>query len=289
MYIYRNVRQKRPDRAVYVPKHRRSIEERRSRSLKVSPPNRTTLNEDPSTNNNSRLQDTCCTRQSADCDSSLDNRIFKNRDMEIEDNHFPREILEDAVTLDSKKICDTHDNTEYTHKLSEELKEDVQTLSEETETAADNSDENSANFNVSKSLDKIEINDEPVKTTQTIVKEKSSVQHLDCNNMIDNESRQLVEQNVVSDVLIISDNMRKKPERSEQTSPILVIPPEKKVKKIERQKSKPVPPPSPPMKINRDECDWDSLFDDNGDCLDPTLIEEVSMSYAFMLIFNLVF
>lgn len=277
MRIYRNVRQKRPDRAVYVPRHRRSIEERRSRNLKVSPTNHTTLNEDPSTNNNSRLQDTCCIRQNTDGDSSLDNRIFKNRDMEIEDNHFPREIVEGAVTLDSKKICDTHDNIEYTHKLSEELKKDVQTLSEEMKTIADNPDENSVNFNVSKSLDKVEINDESVKMTQTVVKEKSSVQHLDCNNTIDNESRQLVEQNEVSDVLIISDNMRKKSERSEQTSPILVISPEKKVKKIERQKSKPVPPPSPPMKISRDECDWDSLFDDNGDCLDPTLIEEVSI------------
>lgn len=278
MCIYRNVRQKRPDRAVYVPRHRRSLEERRSRSLKVSPASHTTLNEDPNTNNNSRLQDTCCTRQSANGDSSLDNRISKNRDMEIEDSHLPREILEDRVALDSEKISDTHDNIEYTHKLLEELKEDVQTLSEEAV-----ADKNSTNLNVSKSSDKVEINDASVKMTQAIIEEnQSSVQHLDCNNTIDNESTQLVGQNVVSDVLIISDNMRKKAERSEQTSPILVIPPEKKVKKIERQKSKPVPPPSPPMKISRDECDWDSLFDDNGDCLDPTLIEEVSMSCVYI-------
>jgi len=199
--------------------------------------------------------------------------------MEIENSHISREILEDGITLDSRKTSDTHDNTEYTHKLLEELKEDVQTLSGETETVADNPDENSANFNLSKSPDKVEINDESIKTTQVIVEKenRSLVQHLDCNDTIDNESTQLVEQNVVPDVLVISDNMRKKAERPEQTSPILVIPPEKKVKKVERQKSKPVPPPSPPMKINRDECDWDSLFDDNGDCLDPTLIEEVCL------------
>ncbi|EFN68665.1 Growth inhibition and differentiation-related protein 88-like protein [Camponotus floridanus] len=274
----KNVRQKRPDRAVYVPRHRRSLEERRSRSLKASPANHTTLNEDPNTNNNSRLQDTCCIRQSTNGDSSLDNQISENRDMEIENSHISREILEDGIILDCRKISDTHDNTEYTHKLLEELKEDVQTLLEETKTVADNPDENSANFNLSKSADKVEINDESVKTTQVIVEEenRSLMQHLDYNDTVDNESTQLVEQNVVSDVLVISDNMRKKVERLEQTSPILVIPPEKKVKKIERQKSKPVPSPSPPMKINRDECDWDSLFDDNGDCLDPTLIEELT-------------
>lgn len=286
------MRQRRPDRAVYIPRHRRSLEERR---FKVFPANQTTLNEDPNTNNNSRLQDTCCLQQSMSDDPSLDNRICDSRDME--DSHFPRKILEDAVvTLDSKIPINMHSKTEYTHKLlEEELKEDMQVLSEENETfVADNSNKNSANFNVSKSFDKIEINDEPIKmTTQATVREedRSLVQHLDCNNTVDNKNRQLVGQNVVSDnVLIISDNMRKKSERSEQTSPILVIPPEKKVKKIERQKSKPVPPPSPPIKINRDECDWDSLFDDNGDCLDPTLIEEVSIyAYIFTLKLQLVY
>lgn len=272
----KNVRQKRPDRAVYVPRHRRSLEERRSRNSQVSSANHTTLNGDTNTNNNSRLQDTCCIRQSISSDSSLDNRIFESHDMKIENGHFPRE--NSVVSVDSRKILDMHDSTEYTHKLLEELKEDVQTSSEERETiAADNSNENSTNFNVSRSSDKVEINDELVKTTQATMKEnRFSVQHLDCNNTIDNENRQLVGQNIVPDILIISDNMQKKPERSEQISPILVIPPEKKVKKIERQKSKPVPPPSPPIKINRDECDWDSLFDDNGDCLDPTLIEELT-------------
>lgn len=272
----KNVRQKRPDRAVYVPRHRRSMEERRSQNPKVSSANHTTLNEDLSTNNNSRLQDTCYIRQGISGDSDLDNRIVESRDMEIEDPEpLSREISGDVVTLDSRKISDdTHDNTKYTRKLLEELKENGQTLSEEEARtiAADNPNENSDNYNVSKSSDKVEINDEPVKT----VKENQSLmQHLD-NDTIDNENRQLVGQNVVPDVLIISDNMRMKPERSEQAPPILAIPPEKKVKKIERQKSKPVPPPSPPMKINRDECDWDSLFDDNGDCLDPTLIEELT-------------
>jgi len=97
----------------------------------------------------------------------------------------------------------------------------------------------------------------------------------------DKPDERTVERNstIMPDVLIISDIVEKKSKKqAEQTSPSLLrglIPSERKAKKIERQKSKPATPPSPPLKINRDECDWDSLFDDNGDCLDPTLIEEV--------------
>lgn len=94
-----------------------------------------------------------------------------------------------------------------------------------------------------------------------------------------------IKQTFVSKVLIISS----KEDEAETPTVKPVAPmtlPEKKVKKVERAKSKPAPPPLPPSKINRDECDWDSLFDDNGDCLDPTLIEEVSfgnvtISYDF--------
>lgn len=85
----------------------------------------------------------------------------------------------------------------------------------------------------------------------------------------------------VANVLIISD-----PKEHEKKTKIINVdienatvanPSEKKPKKVARVKSKPAPPPSPPVKLNRDECDWDSLFDDNGECLDPTLIEEVSI------------
>ncbi|KOX73100.1 R3H and coiled-coil domain-containing protein 1-like [Melipona quadrifasciata] len=89
---------------------------------------------------------------------------------------------------------------------------------------------------------------------------------------------QMMRHNMVSNVLIISDTVQKEPEPVKEIIPVPLTSPEKKVKKVIRQKSKPAPPPSPPVKkMNRDECDWDSLFDDNGDCLDPTLIEEASI------------
>ncbi|XP_012281416.1 coiled-coil domain-containing protein R3HCC1L isoform X2 [Orussus abietinus] len=77
-------------------------------------------------------------------------------------------------------------------------------------------------------------------------------------------------------VLIVPSDTRERLPGHGTTLTTTVAPSEKKIKKVERQKSKPVPPPFPASKVNRDECDWDSLFDDNGDCLDPTLIEELT-------------
>lgn len=38
--------------------------------------------------------------------------------------------------------------------------------------------------------------------------------------------------------------------------------------------------PSPvSVSLNPDECTWDMMFDDNGECLDPKLLEEVSIDY----------
>ncbi|XP_076651120.1 uncharacterized protein LOC143358103 isoform X2 [Halictus rubicundus] len=99
------------------------------------------------------------------------------------------------------------------------------------------------------------------------------------------KNKQMVARKIVSDVLIISDVEQKEPSPIKEVTPPPATPPEKKVKKIERPKSKPAPPPSPPIKkINRDECDWDSLFDDNGDCLDPTLIEELTSAVGDVVI-----
>lgn len=84
---------------------------------------------------------------------------------------------------------------------------------------------------------------------------------------------------IVSDVLIITENSESRAEErlvEEDLSAVSLRPPEKKAKKVARAKSKPAAPPSLPVKVNRDECDWDSLFDDNGECLDPTLIDELT-------------
>jgi len=278
--VCRNVRQKRPDRAVYVPRHRRSLEteDKKLQNLKVS---HTTLNGDSNMNNNSKLQDVCCSQQNIG--DTLNNQIFESCDTKTEDEYFLHEISKNVVSLDSGKISDTLNNSEHMYKFSEELKKDVPILSEEKEkkkeiVVTDNFDDNSTNFSLLKSPNQVEINDEQLgKIQETVKKNQSLLEHLSCNDVIDDKDKQLVQQNIVSDVLIISDTIQKKSKQSGQFSSILVTPPEKKIKKVERQKSKPAPPPSPPLKMNRDECDWDSLFDDNGDCLDPTLIEEVSI------------
>lgn len=261
--LFRNVRQRRPDRAVYVPRHRRSleIEEKRPQNPKVSLSSPiSALNEDSNTNNNSKLQDACCAQRSIG-DSSSSSQLSDSLNAEIEDS---RENLKDVASLDSEITFDAQSNP----KLEDE-KEDAPTLVEEKETSSD-LNENSADI----SLEPFVESKEQLKSTQDTTKENQSTENLNCSDITDCESK-VDEQNQTSNVLVISDITKKQSNQFNQVSPVHAIPPEKKAKKIERQKSKPVPPPSPPIKINRDECDWDSLFDDNGDCLDPTLIDEV--------------
>ncbi|KAL0114710.1 hypothetical protein PUN28_011784 [Cardiocondyla obscurior] len=263
----KNVRQKRPDRAVYVPRHRRSLEteDKKPQNLKAS---HATLNEDSNMNNNFKVQDVCCSQQNIN-DVTL-NQISENRDMKIENEHFSQEISE-HVSLDSEKISDTRSGTEHIYKFSEELK-NMPPLFEEKETF-NSLDENNANPNLSKLCSQVETDDKQLeKIQETMKKHESSLKNLPCTDIN------------VSDVIVISDSTQKKSEQSEQLSSILVTPPEKKVKKVERPKSKPAAPPSPPLKMNRDECDWDSLFDDNGDCLDPTLIEELTSAVGEVVI-----
>lgn len=94
--------------------------------------------------------------------------------------------------------------------------------------------------------------------------------------VVNQKNKRIVSNNSDSPVLIISEERSREDIVKKEVPVTPMTPPEKKkVKKIERPKSKPAAPPSPPIKVNRDDCDWDSLFDDNGDCLDPTLINEV--------------
>lgn len=267
IFLCRHVRQRRPDRAVYVPRHRRSLEtpeEKRSQNSKTCTRHvAATLSyvDGANTNNNSKLQDTCCSSEDTD-----------GLAFEISQNH------------NAGITCN-----EIEHKLSVKPEENASTLSEERETLRfDDHSENDTppvirNVGRSESFDEdVETNDSPVRMEtmpRPIVEEdRSLIGHLGRDDARDSNG-QTIEQNVRSDVLIISDTADKKTIRIEREAPPVLdglTPPERKVKKVERHKSKPAPPPSPPLKVNRDECDWDSLFDDNGDCLDPTLIEEVS-------------
>ena len=40
-----------------------------------------------------------------------------------------------------------------------------------------------------------------------------------------------------------------------------------------------------PVNLNPNECTWDMLFDDDGECLDPKLMEEVSTNYLYTVSF----
>lgn len=282
--------------------------------MEASCTNHAMLNEDPhtNTNNNLKLQNACCIQSSTNrpekssvlCDSKEDYSNFDiSHNPKVVDSEFTQDGSKHVVSLDSDKKCvnEVHDNTEHTHGLIEELKDDVPVLLEDNKEddinmeeksnkniVASNLNENNTDLNLLKSSETIETNNLLIETSKCsnmvimqpkIEDSQLTKECLDSNDIINSENKQVVA--ATSDVLIISDaSTHKESEQSEQVSPISVMSPEKKVKKIKRHKSKPVPPPSPPLKINRDECDWDTLFDDNGDCLDPTLIEEVNMKLS---------
>lgn len=253
--------------------------------MKSSCTNHTALNRDTNTNNNSKAQDACCTQQSAG-DSSLDGKISESDSTKIEDNRLPLEFPENVISADADETL-SHEtsNCVDTRKPSEVTKEDVPILPEQTETVATVSlNESSINLSLLETSDKIEVDDQQLETKQSTVTESQPIaERLSNSNTTTDKNERLVKRNIISDVLIISDTVEKESKQVSEQVPTILTSPEKKVKKIERPKSKPASPPSPPLKINRDECDWDSLFDDNGDCLDPKLIEEVSTSYCYYM------
>jgi hypothetical protein len=113
------------------------------------------------------------------------------------------------------------------------------------------------------------------------------------------KNRRIIRGSVTSDVLIISDpdsvadvtpsqvgsgaenslspnHIVNKKKRVQQKEDITVETsgPTLKEHSADTQKSHPLS-----VNLNRDECTWDMMFDDNGDCLDPKLMEEVSILY----------
>lgn len=227
---------------MYVPKQRRSVDD--------------SQNENPSTKN---------TRKSKSA-KSLPSEPTK----EISSQINPVEIKNsaNAKTLTAKEVADLDVNLEV--KVEEEK------IEVEVESQSVDSLNLEGHFNSEECIEDTEMCEDKLNVEDGVDKQK-------CSNS--SKPRKLV-----SDVLIIStsDNTKsaivsKKEEVYQENddlssttnvSPLRLT--EKKPKKVARTKSKPASPPSPPVKINRDECDWDSLFDDNGECLDPTLIEEVN-------------
>ncbi|XP_051164571.1 uncharacterized protein LOC127283624 isoform X1 [Leptopilina boulardi] len=301
----KTIRQKRPDRAVYVPRHRRSLEVEESpvrqekcrvdkhresdysinspiHILKTSSSNISTINnerlnikeesienqETESINNFESILNSQNDDESSNLSNCTSNYSKTNEQLRMEENF----LLE---TNDNSNKSDTDDRlitTFVNDKKTTDEKNNKICDSESLTIDRDNMSEiiilesnNEENCDIEMSSNRQEINNDD--------NNDASRRDIVVNQM----NKRIISNNSISDVLIISDTRNSDDNVKEEVSVISMTPPEKKkVKKIERQKSKPAAPPSPPIKIDRDDCDWDSLFDDNGDCLDPTLINELS-------------
>lgn len=301
----RNNRQRRPDRAVYVPRHRRSLEtectSRRSQEDVVVSQEieRTTL---PSLSSS-----LICEEQELKTINSFNNTTGQDLDLN-QDRSSSNSLVASASSIKTENMEESQEKvvelidkdyqvTQMESVEGEQIQDVSLSSSQETkhiieETCKEaiislNEPEVQVHEMTSNNIKNVISLNEPV-VSNNVNKDNESKENLsNRNNTIvkKNESNNIIRRNMVSDVLIISDVVDKEPVKKVKQVPAIPVPPtEKKTKKVERQKSKPAPPPSPPIKISRDECDWDSLFDDNGDCLDPSLIEELTTAVGEVMI-----
>ncbi|XP_033342397.1 uncharacterized protein LOC117229749 isoform X1 [Megalopta genalis] len=320
-------RQRRPDRAVYVPRARRSLDTegspqpsestRTSRTTKENTVSSSTPHRQSKSNLSVKELDSDNTRQTVECVKKGSNNSDKcPRNLENEISQRLQTDTKDTDSSGSPTVSDVEScNQEKTEQLNSENehvpnKPDSSTVPDakcdgtnafqphtvqEEETSSSSSEDKTSLDSVEVCVhSEVNINDEVegsdkymdnVVTMSTSNNNRKNDELSNKDKITNKKNTQMLGHKMVSDVLIISDVEQKEPLPVKETTPPPAIPPEKKIKKIERQKSKPAPPPSPPIKkMNRDECDWDSLFDDNGDCLDPTLIEELTSAVGDVMI-----
>ncbi|XP_015118439.1 R3H and coiled-coil domain-containing protein 1 [Diachasma alloeum] len=236
-------RQKRPDRAMYVPKHRRSTEAEGNLQLQEETPSIRPKNErsirNPNTGNPSESPQ--IKQQGSEESLKISNDSSAHKEFSHESSSQPPQLpmdLQDGLIIENNQNTDQN---EFHNRSNGHCDPEVPCDTPNIDVTLENISE--------------------VKKTEKVLnsrKETSSPR------------------NLVSDVLIISTSESSPSRKIIQEEVPTIRLPEKKLKKVARAKSKPASPPSPPAKVNRDECDWDSLFDDNGECLDPTLIEELT-------------
>ncbi|CAF4920263.1 unnamed protein product [Pieris macdunnoughi] len=88
---------------------------------------------------------------------------------------------------------------------------------------------------------------------------------------INRSSKRIIKQTFDSDVLVISDPIE------EPVSPRSTSPREKDENEVPKeQKKKTKPKLEAKVSLKREENDWDAVFDDSGECLDPSLLEELT-------------
>ncbi|XP_058808028.1 uncharacterized protein LOC131673771 [Phymastichus coffea] len=307
-------RQKRPDRAVYVPRHRRSAPEVETTNVPVKDAQSKIPKETASSNSKMRSNRT----KSKSPQTTITNNTTIEK-IEVQVVEAPTHVkttneinIQTEGTESTNLLLDIN-NSEKIQEQSVIAEMSVEIGSpnknvKETAKSREKDDKNESE-NVpaySEESDKrdrrksMEIDEDSNNTSDTLThtnisdNNKSEVQQSTTSNSQNSKSDNnkqndgLVKQPLVSKVLVISSAEAKQenPDPAPSLTPTVVpmTPPEKKVKKVERPKSKPAAPPALSVKIDRDECDWESLFDDNGDCLDPTLIEELSSSVGEVVI-----
>lgn len=85
---------------------------------------------------------------------------------------------------------------------------------------------------------------------------------------INRSSKRIIKQSFHSDVLVISDTVEEAKNEHE--------PPEIGRNEKEPESKKTKPKLEPKISLKREENDWDAVFDDSGECLDPSLLEELT-------------
>ncbi|XP_043466509.1 coiled-coil domain-containing protein R3HCC1L isoform X2 [Leptopilina heterotoma] len=296
----KTIRQKRPDRAVYVPRHRRSLE----------------VEESPVRQEKSRLD------KHKEQDSILTEKILPSSNISTINNekypekgeNFPSDFIENQetdLTTTNLKLISNSQNDESSNLSNCTTNSSKTDESSRTESSLiletdDNSNRSASDSKLIKFINDIKTTDEnnkKISSSETltidrnnmseIIMFKSNEENCDIEMspnrqevdddasrrdiVVNQKNKRIISNNSKSDVIIITDDRNREEAVKEEVSVTPITPPEKKkVKKIERPKSKPAAPPSPSIKADRDELDWDSLFDDNGDCLDPSLINELT-------------
>lgn len=89
---------------------------------------------------------------------------------------------------------------------------------------------------------------------------------------INRSSKRIIKQSFDSDVLVISDPIDE--ERS--PSPKKISQNEVTVEEKEPEVKKTKPKLEAKVSLKREENDWDAVFDESGECLDPSLLEELT-------------
>lgn len=126
-------------------------------------------------------------------------------------------------------------------------------------------------------------------------KDEEEIKPIEKQNL---KNRRILRSSIISDILVISDppleNKVQNNSKSKRSSPKRPSPEATKSltnnAKVNAN-SEAIPSPSlsgPSVKLNPDECTWDMMFDDSGECLDPSLLKEVcyrisNMYYSYII------